>query len=261
VRPSFGFVPGDTVIVTGAGSGIGRATALAGAAMGLSVGVWDLDSRAASATTGEIVDAGGTAVAATVDVGDDEQVHAALEITGPARYLVNNAGPPSSVERPFDEALVLCVGSVRRVTSAWLAASPPAAARPPVPPAAGRPPVPPAAGRALVNVASVAGTTIGTAPDWYPTAKAAIAGYTRHLAAYRSAEVRANAVAPGMIDTPRLAGFATSPVGRRALARVPLGRLGSPEDVAMTILFLLSPLAAYVNGALLVVDGGWTITQ
>jgi NAD(P)-dependent dehydrogenase (short-subunit alcohol dehydrogenase family) len=177
-----------------------------------------------------------------VDVGDDGQIAAALAAVGPARYLVNNAGPPSAVDRPFDDGLLLAAGSVRRVTAAWLDG----------------PAVP---DRALVNVASVAGNLIGTAPDWYPAAKAAIAGYTRHLAAHRSPEVRANAVAPGMVDTPRLAGFAASPIGQRALARIPLGRLGAPEEIAYAILFLLSPLAAYVNGAVVVVDGGWTVTQ
>lgn len=116
-------------------------------------------------------------------------------------------------------------------------------------------------GAALVNVASVAGNVIGTAPDWYPAAKAGIMGYTRHLATYRIADVRANAVAPGMIDTPRLAGFTASEVGRRALGRIPLGRLGRPGEIAWAILFLLSPLASYINGVLLIADGGWTITQ
>ncbi|MFC0527275.1 SDR family NAD(P)-dependent oxidoreductase [Phytohabitans kaempferiae] len=243
-----GFTPGDTVIVTGAGSGIGRATAFAAAALGLRVVAWDIDGAAAAATADAV---GGATVAATVDVGDDEQVGAALAGLGPVRYLVNNAGPPSGVERPFDEGILLGAGSVRRVTTAWLAT--------PLPPAS----VPGSAEprRAVVNVASVAGTTIGASPDWYPAAKAAIAGYTRHLAACRAGEVRANAVAPGMINTPRLAGFAASPVGQRALARVPLGRLGAPENVAHAILFLLSPLAAYVNGVVLVVDGGWTVAQ
>jgi NAD(P)-dependent dehydrogenase (short-subunit alcohol dehydrogenase family) len=114
---------------------------------------------------------------------------------------------------------------------------------------------------ALVNVASVAGNLLGTAPDWYPASKAAIMGWTRHLASYRIADVRANAVAPGMTDTPRLAGFADSELGRRIVARVPVGRMGTADELAWPILFLLSPLASYVNGVLLTVDGGWTIAQ
>jgi NAD(P)-dependent dehydrogenase (short-subunit alcohol dehydrogenase family) len=110
-------------------------------------------------------------------------------------------------------------------------------------------------------VSSVAGNLIGTAPDWYPAAKAAIMGYTRHLAACRYADVRANAVAPGMTDTPRLAGFAASEIGQRALQRIPAKRLARPEEISWAILFLLSPLASYVNGILLTVDGGWTVTQ
>ena len=112
-----------------------------------------------------------------------------------------------------------------------------------------------------MNVSSVAGNVIGTAPDWYPAAKAAIMGYTRHLAAYRSDDVRANAVAPGMTDTPRLRGFTASDVGQRVLQRIPLHRLGTPEEISWAILFLLSPLASYINGVLLTVDGGWTVTQ
>jgi NAD(P)-dependent dehydrogenase (short-subunit alcohol dehydrogenase family) len=86
-------------------------------------------------------------------------------------------------------------------------------------------------------------------------------GYTRHLAAYRSDVVRANAVAPGMTDTPRLAGLTASETGQQALARIPLHRLATPGEISWAILFLLSPLASYINGALLTADGGWTVTQ
>jgi NAD(P)-dependent dehydrogenase (short-subunit alcohol dehydrogenase family) len=134
------------------------------------------------------------------------------------------------------------IGSVRRVTEAWLARALPA-------------------GPALVNVTSVAGNLIGTAPDWYPATKAAIMGYTRHLAAYSHDRVRANAVAPGMTDTPRLTGFTVSEIGQRVLQRIPAGRMARPDEIGWAILFLLSPLASYICGALLVVDGGWTVTQ
>jgi NAD(P)-dependent dehydrogenase (short-subunit alcohol dehydrogenase family) len=241
-----GFTGGDVLIVTGAASGIGRATAIGAAAVGLQVAAWDLNVDGAEATAGEIRDSGGRALAVPADVTDDGQVQAALGASeaslGPARYLVNNAGPASASDIPFELGVLAGVGSVRRVTEAWLARALPAEP-------------------ALVNVSSVAGNVIGTAPDWYPATKAAIMGYTRHLASCSSDRVRANAVAPGMTDTPRLAGFAASETGQRVLQRIPAGRMARPDEIAWAILFLLSPLASYINGALLVVDGGWTVTQ
>ncbi|HVQ92927.1 MAG TPA: SDR family oxidoreductase [Mycobacteriales bacterium] len=243
---ALGFSPGDVVIVTGAGSGIGRATARNAAAVGLAVAGWDLNPDGVAETVRDIEHEGGRAVAVTADVTDDAQVAAALATSagrlGEARYLVNNAGPASASELEFDRAITIALGSMRRVTTGWLAR--------------GR-----QDGAALVNVSSVAGNLIGTAPDWYPAAKAGIMGYTRHLAAYRSDVLRANAVAPGMTDTPRLAGFTASEIGQRALARIPLHRLATPDEISWAILFLLSPLASYVNGVLLTVDGGWTVTQ
>jgi NAD(P)-dependent dehydrogenase (short-subunit alcohol dehydrogenase family) len=242
---SFGFDRDDVIIVTGAASGIGRATALNAAAVGLRVAVWDVNLDGAEATVSQIRENGSRAAAVRADVTDDAEVQAAIEASadlGEARYLVNNAGPASASEIPFDEALLASAGSVRRVTEAWLARD--------------LPPAP-----AVVNVSSVAGNLIGTAPDWYPAAKSAIMGYTRHLAAYRHDAVRANAVAPGMTDTPRLAGFAASEIGQRALQRIPAKRLARPDEISWAILFLLSPLASYINGILLTVDGGWTVTQ
>jgi NAD(P)-dependent dehydrogenase (short-subunit alcohol dehydrogenase family) len=240
-----GFTPGDAVIVTGAGSGIGRAAALNAAACGLAVAAWDINGDSAGATVRDIEQAGGKAVAVTADVTGDSQVAAALAASaqlGGVRYLVNNAGPASASVLGFDQALVAGAGSMRRVTTAWLDSGP-------------------AEGAALVNVASVAGNLVGSLPDWYPAAKAAIMGYTRHLAAYRADVVRANAVAPGMTDTPRMAGFSDSDLGQRILSRIPLHRMATPDEIAWSILFLLSPLASYINGILLTVDGGWTVTQ
>jgi NAD(P)-dependent dehydrogenase (short-subunit alcohol dehydrogenase family) len=242
---SLGFTPGDVVIVTGAASGIGRATARNAAGVGLSVAAWDINTDGVTETVREIEKEGGRAVAITADVTDDAQVAAALDASaalGTVRYLVNNAGPASSSQLEFDQAVTVGLGSMRRVATAWLDR--------------GR-----QDGAALFNVASVAGNLIGTSPDWYPATKAGIMGYTRHLAVYRSDVVRSNAVAPGLTDTPRMAGFAESELGQRILSRVPLRRMGTGDDVSWAILFLLSPLASYINGILVTVDGGWTINQ
>jgi NAD(P)-dependent dehydrogenase (short-subunit alcohol dehydrogenase family) len=233
---TLGFEAGDLVVVTGAGSGIGRATAIAAAAMGLDVAAWDIDESTARRTATDI-----DATPACVDVTNADDVARGLADLGrPARYLVNNAGPPSATPQPFADGLVRGAGSVELVTRLWLDTQPPERA-------------------AVVNVASIAGNLLGSEPGWYSATKAAIGGYTRHLAVKHAGRLRANAVAPGMIATSRSKSFAASEQLQRALARNPIGRMGEPEEVAWAILFLLSPRAGYVNGVVLTVDGGWTI--
>lgn len=240
-----GFTPGDAVVVTGAGSGIGRALARHALEMGLRVSAWDLNGDGLEALRADV---GPDAELHTLvaDIGKAEDVAAGFaavrERYGTPAYLANNAGPASAIPLPFEEALRICVGGVRTMTETWAALELPAHA-------------------AMVVTASVAGNRIGTESDWYSASKAALMGYVRHLAAHRADAFRSNGVAPGMTDTPRLAGFADSETGRRVLQRIPLGRMASPDDIAWSILFLLSPLAGYVNGVLLTVDGGWTITQ
>jgi NAD(P)-dependent dehydrogenase (short-subunit alcohol dehydrogenase family) len=237
----FGFGRGETVVVTGAGSGIGAGIARAAGQAGLRVAGWDLAAGAMAEVAASIVAGGGEAVAIEADVSDPEAVAAALQRSGRARYLVNNAGPASSGQLDFDRALALTVGSVRSVTTAWAASAP--------------------AGSAVVNIASVAGNFVGTDSDWYSAGKAGIAGYTRYLATRLAPRIRANAIAPGFIATPRMAGFGDTELGRNLIARNPMGRAGEPADVAAAVLFLLSPLADYINGVLLPVDGGWMVAQ
>lgn len=241
-----GFTAGDAVLITGAGSGIGRATAVRAAELGLSLSLWDLNPAGLEETAEQVRRLAPAVHTWVADVSDDAAVDAGFADAGRAlgtiRYLHNNAGPASSSDIAFDRALEICVGSVRRMTEAWAAAGPGSDA-------------------AMVATTSVAGNLVGTDNAWYSASKAAIMGYVRHLAAHRAGEFRSNGVAPGMTDTPRLVGFAGSETGQRVLTRIPLKRMASADDIAWATLFLLSPLAGYINGVFLPVDGGWTVTQ
>jgi NAD(P)-dependent dehydrogenase (short-subunit alcohol dehydrogenase family) len=243
---ALGFVPGELVVVTGAASGIGRATALCAARSGLTVALWDMNGPGALATAGDISEAGGLGFAVTVDVFDEAQVERAWRETlakGGCRYLVNNAGPPSVTKGPFGDLLRDALGSMERVTSHWLDHCGEQAA-------------------ALVNIASIAGTAQGsgkTVSSFYPASKAGITGYTRWLATHHDGRPRANAVAPGITVTPRIAPMLELPAMQDLATRVPVGRLGQPEDIAHAVLFLLSPAASYINGVVLPVDGGVTL--
>lgn len=242
----FGFNSGDTILITGAASGIGRATAISAAKQGLNVAAWDLQAEPLEAVLKEIRALGVQAHGEVADVSDKEAIDVAMQQTvqnlGPIRMLHNNAGPPSSVPLDFSEGLRVSVGSMQMVTEAWI-------------------PHRPDNNSSMVVTSSVAGNIIGTDSNWYSASKAALAGYVRHLTAYRSSEFRSNAVAPGMTLTPRIAQFAESEMGQRVLERIPLRRMATPEDIANATLFLLSPAASYINGVFLPVDGGWTVTQ
>jgi 3-oxoacyl-[acyl-carrier protein] reductase len=242
---TLGFKSGEAVVVTGAASGIGRATALTAAKSGLTVAVWDLDLGGARETAAEIEKAGGRAIAVKVDIDRDADVQAAWEQTlplGPCRYLVNNAGPESASKMPFEDGLRIAVGGLKRVTSTWLEKQRDVAA-------------------SMVNMASVSGNflAVGNA-EFYPAAKGAIAALTRQYAFKFKGRPRANAVAPGFTLTPRTIPYLDNPARAATIKRIPSGRFGHPEDIASAVLFLLSPAADYINGVLLPVDGGWVIS-
>ena len=234
----------DAVVITGAGSGIGRATAIACAALGLRVAVWDIVADAGRTTIEALSIAETRTHLVIADVSDPAAVDSAFAETiarvGPVRYLVNNAGPRAADPYSFDDGMRLGAGSVELVTRSWMATSPPPDA-------------------SIVNVASVAGNIAGTDPPWYAANKAAIAGYTRAMAIALAPHVRVNAVAPSLVNTPRTSKWTDSDLGRHWAEVNPLQRWAVADDIAYPIVYLLSPLAGYINGVLLPVDGGQTL--
>jgi 3-oxoacyl-[acyl-carrier protein] reductase len=243
---SLGFAAGDVVTVTGGASGIGRATALTAVQAGLTVAIWDLNAEGAAETARMAEATGGRALAIEADVTDFSAVARAWDATlalGPSRYLVNNAGPPSFSPEPFLDNLTAALGSVELVTTQWLGRCGEQA-------------------DSLVNIASIAGNFSGggqTISPFYPTAKMGVVGYTRWLATRHGGRPRANAVAPGVILTPRTIPSIEDPSRAAVNASIPQGRLGFPEELASAIVFLLSPAASYINGVLLPVDGGLSV--
>ncbi|MDT0448723.1 SDR family NAD(P)-dependent oxidoreductase [Streptomyces hesseae] len=240
---------GYAVLITGAGRGIGEATARRFASEGARVLVTDLDGeRAAKAAAGLRAD-GLTADSLACDVGDAAAVEAALafvaERYGRLDVLVNNAysfhPDPPLVEDFPDEAWaqdldITLTGAFRCVRAAM-----------PLLTAAG--------GRAsVVSVGSVNGEQ-DFGNHAYSAAKAGLAGLTRTLAGHCAARgVRVNLVAPGTIRTPGWAGREDSL--ERAAEHYPLGRVGRPEDIAAAVAFLASPDASWITGVTLPVDGG-----
>lgn len=232
-----------TCIVTGGGSGIGRATCLQMAKEGGRVVVADLDLTSAQATADAIAAAGGTAIAAQVNVGDSAAVQAvvqtAAEKYGGIDVIVNDAAMMTFTpivdiaEADFFKVLTVNLGSVFFFAKY------------------GAPHM--KLGSAFVNVSSVHAyaTTQNVVP--YASSKGAIEAFTRGFSIeMESRGIRVNAVAPGSVDTPMLW---NNPNVKDGVEK-PTGAIGKPEDLAEAICFLASDDARFVNGATLLVDGG-----
>jgi 3-oxoacyl-[acyl-carrier protein] reductase len=235
-------------LVTGAGSGIGRAIAQKLAADGYAVTVNDLSPERAEAVADEIRAAGGKAVAVAGDVSGEADVAAihlaAVAAHGDVTLLVNNAGIAHQAlfenldVRDFDRMFAVHVRGTFLMTRAVLPAMLSAGAG------------------VIVNVASQLGQIGGVELVHYSGAKAAIIGMTKALAREISARgVRVNAVAPGPINTPLV--MQLSEDWRAAKrAGLPLGRFGEPEEVAETVAFLASPAASLFVGQTLGPNSG-----
>ncbi|MFG2139598.1 SDR family NAD(P)-dependent oxidoreductase [Streptomyces sp. NPDC048650] len=240
---------GYGALITGAGRGIGEATAHRLAEEGARVLVTDVDAARAEAAAGRIRHDGGHAEAMVCDVADRASVEAAVaraaERFGGLDVLVNNAfschPDAARFEDETDAAwavdLDVTLGGAVRCARAAL------------------PHLAAAEGRgAIVNVGSVNGIhNFGN--HAYSAAKAGLGSLTRTLSGHAAPRgVRVNLVAPGTVDTPGWAG--REHALRRAAGAYPLGRVGRPEDIAAAVAFLASPDAAWVTGVTLPVDGG-----
>jgi NAD(P)-dependent dehydrogenase (short-subunit alcohol dehydrogenase family) len=234
-------------LVTGGGSGIGRAASLLFAREGTKVVVADVDADHAEETVKLVAGEGGDATACSVDVRDDESVAAmvtrAVDTYGRLDCAFNNAGI-SPVAKPFVEHTLAEWQRVIDVnlTGVFLCMQPELRH------------MVEQGGGAIVNTSSGAGVVAAPGQPQYTAAKHGVLGLTKQAAQeYARAGIRVNAILPGMTDTPMRREYLEE---HAAMTRMlPFGRLATPEEVAGAAVWLCSDAAAYVSGASLVVDG------
>ena len=241
------WVKDKTVLVTAAGQGIGRATALAFAARGAKVVATDINETALS----ELEGSSGIETR-RLDVLKDMDVQTVVAETGPVDVLFNGAGfvHAGSIlemkDEDFDFAVDLNVRSMIRTIRAVL------------------PAMLERGGGAIINMASVASSMKGVPNRFvYTTTKAAVIGLTKAVAAdFVAQNIRCNAICPGTVESPslqdRLRAQGDYEAARAAfIARQPIGRIGTPEEIADLAVHLAN--ATYTTGQAYAIDGGWTI--
>ncbi len=253
---SLEYSPTTGVVVTGGGSGIGRACCMALAEAGRPVAAWDLNAAGAKETAELICDRYGVpAVALEVDVRDassfPEAVASSKGSLGSVGGLVHAAGVAGPMpvdwidEETWDAVLDVNLRAqvmlVRALIDELRAAKP---------------------GSAIVGISSVEGLTGNAMLPAYCSSKAGLLGLTRSLAHRLAGEqIRVNAVCPGAVDTPMLApALANEGMVEMIVGSVPWGRVADPSEIARVVRFLLSDDASYVTGEHIVVDGGMTST-
>ena len=243
-------------LITGAGSGIGRASALKFAQEGATVAVVDIQGAAADETAKLVTAQGGAALPIAADVTDPVAVRGMVKKTvenyGRLNILFNNAGIsiPGTIlaidEESFDRLFAVNVKGVFLGCKEAI----------PVMKAQG--------GGAILNTGSQVGVVGIEGSAVYPATKGAVIQLTRCLSLDHAADgIRVNCICPGPIETPmarRNRAMAGDPeaVLRSRLARIPLARIGSPEEMANVAAFLCSDEASFITGASILADGGWT---
>ncbi len=244
---------GQTAIVTGGGQGIGKAIALGLAHCGASVCIADVNIAAAQEVAAQIKALGAESLALQVDATANDQVVKMVEQTrsafGRIDVLVNNAGGASGptfgigqilklTERDWDDTITrnlksvfLCTRAVAKTMLAQKKGS-------------------------IVNMASITGQFPFPGLPAYSAAKAAVINLTKSLAMELAPHIRVNALAPGLIETPRTSLNRRPEQLAPLLTNVPLGRMGTPEEVADMAVYLASDVSAYITGTILDCNGG-----
>lgn len=244
--------PGKVAFVTGAASGIGRATAIAFAREGARVAVVDRTDDALRATEKAITDAGGQVLVIACDVSEPEQVEAAVTRTvktfGRLDIAFNNAGVENKAaplaeialddwDRILDINLRGTFLCMKHEIAQMLIQG----------------------GGVVVNTSSGAGIRGVAGGSSYAASKHAIIGMTKSAALdYAKSGIRVNSILPGNIETPMMDRFTGGDI-QKAIDLEPVGRLGKPEEIAEAVLWMSSDLGAFVTGASISVDGGWSL--
>jgi NAD(P)-dependent dehydrogenase (short-subunit alcohol dehydrogenase family) len=242
---------GKTALVTGGSRGIGRAIAFTFARAGAAVMIASRKGEALAETVNAMQAELGTNAEVdwrVANAGDPDQAQSCVEGTvqrfGSLDILVNNAatnpyyGPIIEIDRSRAEKTVEVnqLGYLEWARLGWQAGLS-------------------EHGGCILNIASVGGLTVESGIGWYNVTKAAVIHLTAQLAGELGPGVRVNAIAPGLVTTD-FARALWEPAGEAIARRLPLGRLGSPEDVANGALFLCSDAASWITGETLVIDGG-----